>query len=56
MLVVPKLRTKEYGSRKLSYAAATLWNDLHSTIEYINYFIDYLFEDKRYKHYSIVIT
>lgn len=30
MLVVPKIRTKGYGGRKFSYAAAILWNDLHS--------------------------
>ena len=30
VLVVPKIRTKGYGGRKFSHAAATLWNDLHS--------------------------
>ena len=30
MLVVPKIRTKGYGGQKFSYAAAILWNDLHS--------------------------
>ena len=28
MLVVPKIRTKGYGARSFSYAAAVLWNDL----------------------------
>ena len=28
MHVVPKIRTKGYGARSLSYAAAVMWNDL----------------------------
>ena len=28
MLVVQKIRTKGYGARSFSYAAAVLWNDL----------------------------
>ena len=31
MRVVPKNKTKGFGSRKCSHTATILWNDLHST-------------------------